>query len=194
MEGQEVVDAAHLGLGADRAEAVIDALVLEEGIQIRDVGLLGLWQSEQSATENELVFALAVDEEAVVAHTAELRRGDMGEEAADEFIGRQAHGLFNRRFFLPVVEVGEGHLFILDALNTMVGDGDAVDVTAQIADQVPRLGEGVFGVDDPTVGTQLAKEALPTGIGGQRLLSMQIELALVLYRLQGVDEFLAEDR
>jgi hypothetical protein len=78
VKGQEMVNATHLGLAADGAEAVVDAPVLQEGIQIGDVGLLGVFQSKQGAAQRELLFALAVDEEAVVAHTAELGRGDMG--------------------------------------------------------------------------------------------------------------------
>ena len=145
VEGQEVVDATHLRFAAAWAEAVIDALVLEEGVEIRDVGLLGVLQCEQATAERELVFALAVDEEAIVAHAPELRRRDMGEETTDEFIGRKKHGLFNRLFFLSVIQVAEGDLSILDALDAVVGDGDAVDVAPQVADQVPRLGEGSSG-------------------------------------------------
>jgi len=40
---QELVNAAHLRLTADRTEAVVDALVRQEGIQIRDVGLRGVF-------------------------------------------------------------------------------------------------------------------------------------------------------
>ena len=56
----------------------------------------------------------------------------MREEAADEFLGRQAHGLFNRLFFLSVIEVGEGDFSVLDVLDAVVGDGDAVDVAPQV--------------------------------------------------------------
>ena len=75
VKGQEVVDAAHLRLTAEWAEAVVDALVRQERLQVRDVGLVGLRQSEQGAAERELLFALAVDQETVVAHTPQLRGG-----------------------------------------------------------------------------------------------------------------------
>jgi hypothetical protein len=39
VKGQEIVDAAHLPLPANGAEAVIDPLMLQEGIQIGNVGL-----------------------------------------------------------------------------------------------------------------------------------------------------------
>ena len=100
VKGQEVVDTAQLRFAAERAEAVIDPLALQKGIRIRDVGLIGIFQSEQGTAERELVLAFAVGEEAIVAHAAKLRRRDMREEAADEFIGRQAHPLLDRLFFL----------------------------------------------------------------------------------------------
>jgi hypothetical protein len=56
VKGQEGVDAAQLRFTANGTEAVIDALTLEEGIEIRDVGLLGVLQCEQGTAERELVF------------------------------------------------------------------------------------------------------------------------------------------
>ncbi len=45
---------------------------------------------EQPATERELVGAVAVGEEAVVADAMEAIRQGVQQEAADELIGRQA--------------------------------------------------------------------------------------------------------
>jgi hypothetical protein len=64
---------------------------------------LGFSRPEQGAAERELFFALAVGEEAVVTHAAELRWGDVSQEAADEFFGPQAHDFLDRLAFLAVV-------------------------------------------------------------------------------------------
>jgi len=193
---RHLVQAMHLALAALRADAVVDALVRQEGVPIGDVGLLRLIESEQRATGGELFLTLAVGEEAVIANASKLRGRDVGEEAPDEFLGAQAHDLLDLLSvlpFFPVVEVGEGNDAVVDAEDAVVGNGDAVDVAPQIPDQVVRLGEGLFGIHDPGVGAKPSEQPLPAQVRGERGLAGQVQLAVGLGRLQRVDEFLAED-
>ncbi len=120
-----------------------------------------------------------------------MRRQDGGEESADEFLRRQPHCLFRLLFsFFPVVLVGEDDDAIVNTLDAVVGDGDAVDVAAEIAQQVLGLGERALGVDHPVVTVERGSRLFPTGYGSQLGLSAKIELAFVFERFEGLDVFL----
>jgi hypothetical protein len=88
VKGQHVVNAAHRPSAAGRTEAVVDASPFPECFQVGDVGKLRIDQSNQGAARGELLLALAVDEEAVIADAPKLRQ-DMGEETAMELLGGQ---------------------------------------------------------------------------------------------------------
>jgi len=53
---------------------------------------------------------------------------DMKQETADEFVGRQRHGLVAAWPFDPVVLVFEGDAARVGSNQSAVGDGDAVGV------------------------------------------------------------------
>jgi hypothetical protein len=89
VKGQHVVNAAHFPFAPGRTEAVVDASTFQERFQFGDVGTLRIDQSKQGAAGGELLLALAVDEEAVIADAPKLRRQDMGEETAMELLGGQ---------------------------------------------------------------------------------------------------------
>ena len=52
MEGEDLVDVVHVAFAADRAEAVINALLGEVGVEIGNVGRFGIGQAEQLPAAN----------------------------------------------------------------------------------------------------------------------------------------------
>ena len=75
---------------------------------------------EQSAAQGQFLGAMAVRHESVVADALESVGQYVHEEAADEFVGIQAHGLVGQARL--VVLVGEGDCAVLDRHEAMVGN------------------------------------------------------------------------
>ena len=193
VKRQEDVDLAQLAFPALGTEAVVDALFGEKGIHVGDEGQMGGVETEAGAAGGELVLAVTVGQDAVIANATELRRRDMGQETADEFVGGQRHDLLDRRAGFSVVKILEGDRPLVDAENPVIGDGDAVDVAPQIANQVGGVVEGLLGIDHPVVAAQRLKQRLPAGFGGKRGLSAQAQLAMIVECLQGSEELAPED-
>ena len=74
------------------------------------------------------------------------------QEAAQELIERQGHQLV----FVVVsgIAPAKGDLVIGQRDESMVGDGDAMGVVAQITERMLGTSEGPFGVDVPVVSEQ----------------------------------------
>ena len=62
MEGQELVDVVQVALAADRTEARVATLLAEEGVDVGDVGQLGVGEAEQLPAACEVGPAPAAGE------------------------------------------------------------------------------------------------------------------------------------
>jgi len=94
----------------------------------------------------QLLFAVSIAEESVIANAVESTGENVEEESPDELLRREGHG-----FLLIVVTIVpplELHLSVFDIQQSMVGNRDSVGVAAQAVHHLLRSGEGRFGVDD----------------------------------------------
>ena len=91
----------------------------------------------------------------MVGHKAEVPDADkalrehMHEESADELVGRNGHNTLH--VSVSVVAPAERHVVAVEGEQSMIGDGDAMRVTAEIAQYLFWTAKGRFGVDDPFV-------------------------------------------
>ncbi len=83
---------------------------------------------------SQVIFAPGVGEQAVVSDAMESVRQDMDEEAPDELVGGQGHGLVANPSFVPIVFVFEGDAVIIMSDQAAVGDGDAVGVSGEVSE------------------------------------------------------------
>ena len=60
---------------------------------------------------------------------------------------------------MGIILPAEGDLVVLEGDEAMVGDGDAMGVAAEIAEDVMGAAEGWFGIDDPWLTEQGAQES-----------------------------------
>ena len=80
---------------------------------------------------------------------------NMEEEAADELLGGEGHHLA----LAGVAVVGPAaHLAVFEGEQPAVGDRYAVGVAGEIGQDLLRVGEGGFGIDDPCDRTSPGKE------------------------------------
>ena len=108
--------------------------------------MLFLWRSHAEKLAATLL-AVSIAEKSVVANAVESARQDMKQESPDELVRREGHG-----FLLIVVAIVlpiEFHSAVFDIDDSIVGDGDAVRVAADVVHHLLWSGERWFGVDDP---------------------------------------------
>ena len=60
---------------------------------------------------------------------------------------------------MGVVLAAEGDLVILEGDEAMVGDGDAMGIAGEIAENMMGTAEGWLGIDDPVLTEQGAQES-----------------------------------
>ncbi len=126
-----------------------------------------------------------------MADTNEALGKQMQEEAAQELIEREGH-----QFFLIVVRriaPTKGDLAVGQRYQSMVGDGDAVGVTAEILEHIFGAAEGRFGVDDPIFSEQRSQPGREDfGLRKQSQIAGKMKLAVLKGGLESGDEFAAK--
>src|SRR5579872_1613479 len=128
----------------ERARLVRGRRCRRSGYVFRDSSDLEAERQERSA--------LTVGEEAEVADTHEAAWQQVEQETAQELFDRQSHDPL-------LVAVGrvppaEADVALGKRNQPAVGNGDAVGVSAEIAQHMFRPAEGPFGVDDPVMTEQ----------------------------------------
>ena len=89
---------------------------------------------------------MTVGQEAVIANALEASGQGVLQEEANELLGRHGHHLVEG---VAVVGPGEGDFAIIEGEQSLVADGDAVRIAAEILQHVSRSPEGRLGVNHP---------------------------------------------
>src|SRR5215468_21932 len=102
-------------------------------------------------------------EQAVVTDTMEALRQDVHQEATDELVGIERHHRVSLATFEAVVLPLEGDALVIERDQAAVGDGDAMGVAGEIAQDFRGSPEWAFAVDHPLTVAQRRQ------IGGEGL-------------------------
>jgi len=81
----------------------------------------------------------------------------MQEEAAQELWCRECH--HSLVISMGIVSPAEGDLMVGEGDQAMVGDGDAMSIAGEIAENMMGTAEGWFGIDNPSLTEQGAQES-----------------------------------
>jgi len=126
-----------------------------------------------------------------VTDTNEALGEQMQEEAAQELIQGYGH-----QFLLIVVSrvpPAKGDLAVGQRDQSMVGDGDAVGVTAEILEHILGAPEGWFRVDHPVFAKQRSQPGgEESGLRERRQIPGKVQLASLKGQLESVDELAAK--
>ena len=95
----------------------------------------------------ELLFSVPITKQTVIADPLQSLRQDVQQEAADELVRRESHGLLG--VVVAIVLPAEGDGPIIDMEETIVRDGDAMSITADVIEDLLGSRKGCFGIDDP---------------------------------------------
>jgi len=189
MVWQDLGNGMQMALATVRTQGGITGWVGEQHLPVGHGGRCR--RPEERAAVRQAAFTLAVDEKAVATNAMKAGRQHMAEEAPDEFRGAERHGLV---LAVAIIVIAEGDGAVGDGGDAVVGNGDAVDVAAEIAQQDLGFGEGALGVDDPRVLVEGLAQCRPAVRILQLRLAREVERPCDLQRLQGFNEFLPEHR
>lgn len=109
---------------------------------------------------------MTISQEAEVSDLRKALRKNVKKKAADEFVRIDGHGSDAIVFF--TVSPLETDFPVLKSHQAVIGDGDAVCITAQVIKDLNRSSKGRFGVDDPFVFAAFAQELVESSRIGQR--------------------------
>src|SRR5882672_4740935 len=93
-------------------------------------------------------------QQAVVTDAVKARWQDMHQEAADELVGIERHHPVSLPTFEAVILPLEGDALVIERDQAAVGDGDAMGVAREIAQDFCGSPEWAFAVDHPLAVTQ----------------------------------------
>ena len=95
----------------------------------------------------QLLFAVSIAQEPVIANAVESTGENVEEESPDELLGRESHDFL--LIVVAVVPPVEFDLPVFDIHDPMIGNRDPVRVAADVVHHLLGSGEGRLGVDDP---------------------------------------------
>src|SRR5271154_431610 len=110
-------------------------------------GLLWRLSREKLADMGKLCLAMTIGKEAVVPDASEAVGQDVQEKSADELGRGQCHMRDAR--FVAVVLPGEGDMIVGGFDKTVIGDGNAVGIAAEVTQNLFGTGKGSLAVDHP---------------------------------------------
>jgi hypothetical protein len=122
---------------------------------------------QQTLTEGEESGAPAVGEESEGADADKAAGQNMEQETAQELLRREGH--HSLVISVGIILPAESHLVVLEGDEAVVGDGDAMSVAGEIAENVMGAAERRLGVDDPVLTEQGAQEGTEGFLVLQRL-------------------------
>jgi hypothetical protein len=127
-----------------------------------------------------------------VANADEPGGEHVEEEAAQELLHRQSHQAL--LVAVPGVSPAEGDLVVLKGDQTVIGDGHAVGVAAEITENLLGTAEGRLAVDYPVPLKERAKEGSEGLAFRQRLeIAVETQSAVGKSRSESLDKLAAED-
>jgi hypothetical protein len=127
-----------------------------------------------------------------VANADEAGGKHVEEEAAQELLHPQSHQAL--LVTVPGVSPAEGNLVVLKGDQTVIGDGHAVGVAAEITENLLGTAEGRLAVDHPVPSKERAEEG-SEGLAFRQKLEIAVEAqsAVGKSRSESLDKLAAED-
>jgi hypothetical protein len=107
------------------------------------------WNFKELSTQHQLVGAVAVGEQAIVANTMEAVGKHVEQKPTHELARVKPHDLGFVVAVLPVILPAKTDMLVGEIEQPAVADGDAVGIAGQIGKHLSRSCERTLGVDHP---------------------------------------------
>ena len=129
-----------------------------------------------------------------MADPLKARRQGMQQKTADKLIGAHRHLPWLMSFLGPILFVLECHLAVFHIAQSVIADGDAMSIAAQILDNLTRAAEWRLGVNNPfTLGQRRQQGPKRLALGELGEYAMKRQQLLFEGRLQCLEKQAAEE-
>ncbi len=136
----------------------------------------GLRLVQHESARRKLPPPAAIREQAVVPNAHESRRDRVEQKPPNEFVGLERHHF--QGVAIAIITPAKQHGTVLERHQTVITDGHAVGIAAQVVHNLVGRVKGGLGIDDPLLLPQRREEALKgTGIGQGGGVARKLELA-----------------
>lgn len=132
----------------------------------------------------EVLTSCRVGEQSVVSDAHQSGRQDVEQEASEKLLDVEGHEPF--RDVSCAVVPAKGHPIVVEGDESVVGDGHAVGVAAEVAQHLPGSGEGRLAVDDPVFAGGSSKSSVGVDVVAAQGLVVEA-------RLEPAQQFGAEE-
>src|SRR5579884_420371 len=105
------------------------------------------YHTKKLAAVRQLLFAVSIAKESIVANAMEATGQNMEQKSADEFLRQEGHGFL--LIVVTIVTPAEFYVAIFDIHEPMIGDGHTVGVTTDVIHDLLGTAERRFGVNNP---------------------------------------------
>src|SRR5450759_1102408 len=158
LRGGEALDDTH---GCVATGAVPQCAIRQRRWKERFAALCG----KQCARQGQKLLAEAVGKQAVATYAHEAFRQHVQEEAAEEVDGVEGHDPLLAA--VGIIPPAEADALAVEGNEAVVGDGHAVGVTAEVAQDMFRSAEGRLGIDVPFLVAELVHQLLEAGTAAE---------------------------
>jgi len=146
---------------------------------------------EQCARQGQQLFAEAVGQQAVAANAHEAFGQYMQKKAAEEVHGVEGHDLLLAA--VGIVAPEKTDALPVEGGDAVVGDGHAMGVTAEVAQNMFGSAEGRLGVNVPALFVEFLEQLLESGpVAEVRRRASAIEHASAIEVAEAGEELVAE--
>src|ERR1035437_2046760 len=147
---------------------------------------------KQCARQGQQLLAEAVGQQTVATDAHEAFRQHVQEDAAEEVDGVEGHDTLLAT--VGIISPAEADALAVEGSVAVIGDGHAVDVTAEVAEDMFRSAEGRLGIDVPILVAELLHQLLEADTaaewGGW---TSEVEQSLAVELAKSGEELFAED-
>ena len=157
----EGLDHEHWGAAMPAHEGRPDAALIGAALAVFG-GRRGQWLMQRLANARDVVLAVGVCEQTVVADAMEARGQHVQQEAAHELFGRYGHGFVAGASVLSIVLPTERDAAVVPCHEARVCDRHPMGVSGQICEHRLGSSERSLGVDHPLA---LSQRHQPIGEG-----------------------------
>lgn len=128
-------------------------------VRVGEVGIL----IEELLAQDDASVATGVRKKTIVSDAHESGRQEVKEKSPEELVGVKGHVF--ELVALGSVAPSERNLVVVDRLDTVVGEGNAVCVATEVAQNLFGTGKRWLAVDDPVVARSATKTSVAVGTG-----------------------------
>ena len=165
------------------------ALIMPVGASASRGCVAVLGKLQQFTRLREVVVALSIGDQAIVANAMKAAGQDMQQEAAHELLGTEGHGLVAGVCLGPIILPAKGDAALVQGNESLIRDRHPMGIAGQISQHRRRPGKRAFSALHPFA---LAQWGKPVGegrrVGERGVLTEELQPSAAIHLLEFFEE------